>query len=61
MKRSRKDVTMIAAIAAMLLFAVFNFVFKPQGNELSTSRSDLAAIEKSVSDAKLELKVPVVT
>ena len=37
MNRSRKDVTMMVAMAALLIFAVFNFVFKPQRSELSTA------------------------
>ncbi len=41
MNRSRKDVTMMVAMAALLIFAVFNFVFKPQRSELSTARGDL--------------------
>ncbi len=41
MNRSRKDVTMMVAMVALLLFAVFNFVFKPQRSELSSARSDL--------------------
>ncbi|MGZ4740369.1 MAG: GspMb/PilO family protein [Ilumatobacteraceae bacterium] len=61
MKRSRKDVTMIAAIAAMLLFAVFNFVFKPQRTELSGAKSNLQGVEQNISDAELKLQAPTTT
>ncbi len=61
MKRSRKDLTMIAAIVAMLLFAAFNFVFKPQRSELSTAKSNLLGVEQNISKAELKLQVPAVT
>lgn len=58
MNRSRKDVTMMFAMGALLLFAVFNFVFKPQRNDLSAARADLQRVEQSVSDAELLLQAP---
>lgn len=61
MNRSRKDIVMLFAIGAMLLFAVFNFVFKPQSAQLSDARSDREAIEQSVSDAQLTLEAPTTT
>jgi Tfp pilus assembly protein PilO len=61
MNRSRKDVTMMVAMAALLIFAVFNFVFKPQRSELSTARSNLQTVEQKISDAALTLQVPVST
>jgi Tfp pilus assembly protein PilO len=61
MNRSRKDVTMIAAIVAMLVFAVFNFVFKPQRSDLSTAKSDLQTVQQNISDAELRLQAPAVT
>ena len=61
MNRSRKDVTMLAAIAAMLLFAVFNFVFKPQRTEVSNAKSNLQGVEQNISDAELKLQAPAIT
>lgn len=61
MNRSRKDVTMIAAMAALLVFAVFNFVFKPQRSELSTARSNLQTVEENIADAELQLRAPTPT
>jgi hypothetical protein len=61
MNRSRKDVTLMAVMGALLLFAVFNFVFKPQRSELSAAHGDLQQMEKNVSDADLQLRAPVTT
>ena len=61
MKRSRKDVTLMSAMGALLFFAVFNFLLKPQSSEISAARSDLQQVEKSVSDAELALLAPVGT
>ena len=61
MNRSRKDVTMMVAMAALLVFAVFNFVFKPQRSELSTARGNLPPVEQKISDAALQLQAPVST
>ncbi len=61
MNRSRKDVAMIVAMAVLLAFAVFNFVFNPQRSELSTARSDLQTVEQNISAAELQLQAPVST
>ena len=61
MNRSRKDVMMMVAVLALLLFAVFNFVFKPQRSELSSARSNLRTVEQNISDAELTLQAPVST
>jgi Tfp pilus assembly protein PilO len=61
MNRSRKDLTMMVAMAALLVFAVFNFVFKPQRSELSTARGNLQTVEQKISDAALKLQTPVPT
>lgn len=61
MNRSRKDVTMIVAMVALLTFAVFNFVFKPQRSELSNTRGQLGIVEQSISDAELTLQAVVAT
>ena len=59
MNRSRKDVAMMVAIGALLVFAMYNFVFRPQTSELSTARGELRSVEQSVSDAQLALQTPV--
>ena len=59
MNRSRKDVAMMAVMGVLLLFAAYNFVFKPQQSELSGARDDRAVAEQSVSDAQLSLQAPV--
>ena len=61
MNRSRKDVTMMAAMAGLLLFATFNFLFKPQRSELSSASSERRIVEQSVSDAELQLRTPATT
>ena len=48
MNRSRKDITLMFTMGALLLFAVFNFVFKPQRNDLASARSDLQQVEQSL-------------
>ena len=58
MNRSRKDVMMMAVMSVLLLFAVFNFVFKPQQGRLSGIRDDRAQIEQDISDAQLTLQAP---
>ena len=59
MNRSRKDIAMMAFMGVLLLFAAYNFVFKPQQSELSGARDDRAQAEQSVSDAQLSLQAPV--
>ena len=59
MNRSRKDIVMMFAMGALLVFAVFNFVFKPQRSDLSGARSELQRVEQDISDAQLTLKAPV--
>ncbi len=61
MNRSRKDLAMMALMGVLLLFAVYNFVFKPQQSELSGARDDRATAEQSVSDAQLALLTPIDT
>jgi Tfp pilus assembly protein PilO len=61
MNRSRKDVTLMYVIGALLLFAAYNFLIKPQGAELSDARSQRAGVEQSVSDAELALVAPSTT
>jgi Tfp pilus assembly protein PilO len=61
MNRSRKDITMMVVMTALFVFAIFNFVFKPQRSELSTARSDLQTVEQKISDAALKLQVPLPT
>ncbi len=59
MNRSRKDVAMMAVMGVLLLFAAYNFVFKPQQSELSGARDHRAQAEQSVSDAQLALQAPI--
>ena len=59
MNRSRKDVAMMAVMGVLLLFAAYNFVFKPQQSELSGARDHRAQAEQSVSDAQLSLQAPI--
>ena len=59
MNRSRKDIAMMAVMGGLLLFATYNFVFKPRQSELSTARDDRALAEQSVSDAQLALQAPI--
>ncbi len=59
MNRSRKDIAMMAFMGVLLLFAAYNFVFKPQQSELSGARDDRAQAEQSVSDAQLSLQAPI--
>ncbi len=61
MNRSRKDITLMFAMGALLLFAVFNFVFKPQRSELAAARSDLQQVEQRITDAELTLRAPTTT
>lgn len=61
MSRSRKDVTMLAAIGGLLAFAVFNFAFKPQHKQLSTARSDRQSVENEITVVQAELQAPVDT
>ncbi|MEO8265856.1 MAG: hypothetical protein ABI706_10145 [Ilumatobacteraceae bacterium] len=61
MNRSRKDMTMMAAMAGLMLFAAFNFLYKPQRSELSSASSELRSVEQSVSDAELLMQTPVTT
>lgn len=61
MIRSRKDLAMMAVIGGLLAFAVFNFVFKPQGKELSSTRSDLRSVESQISEAEADLLAPLET
>ena len=59
MNRSRKDVAMMAVMGVLLLFAAYNFVFKPQQSELSGARDNRAQAEQSISDAQLALRAPI--
>ena len=59
MNRSRKDIVLMFAMGAMLVFAVFNFVFKPQRSDLSGARSEVQHVEQDISDAQLTLRAPV--
>ena len=61
MNRSSKDVTMMVAMAGLMLFAAFNFLFKPQRSELSSASGELRSVEQSVSDAELQLLTPATT
>lgn len=61
MMRSRKDVVMMGAIGGLLAFAVFNFLFKPQSKELSSTRGDLHSVEKEIAVVQAELQQPVET
>ena len=61
MNRSRKDVVMMAVMGVLLLFAVFNFVFKPQQSKLSGLRDDQAQVEQNIVDAELTLQAPIDT
>ena len=58
MNRSRKDIAMMAVMGVLLLFAAYNFVFKPQQSELSGARDGRAQAEQSVADAQLALQAP---
>lgn len=59
MNRSRKDVAMMAVMGVLLLFAAYNFVFKPQQSELSGARDDRAQVEQKIADAQLVLQAPI--
>jgi Tfp pilus assembly protein PilO len=59
MNRSRKDIAMMAVMGVLLLFAAYNFVFKPQQSTLSGARDHRARAEQSVSDAQLALLAPI--
>jgi Tfp pilus assembly protein PilO len=59
MNRSRKDVAMMAVMGVLLLFAAYNFVFKPQQSNLAAVRDDRASIEQSVAGAQLDLQTPI--
>ena len=59
MNRSRKDVAMMAVMGVLLLFAAYNFVFKPQQSELSGARDDRAQAEQNISNARLSLQAPI--
>jgi Tfp pilus assembly protein PilO len=61
MNHSRKDVTLMFVIGALMLFAAYNFLIKPQGTELSDARSQRAGVEQSLSDAQLALVAPPTT
>jgi Tfp pilus assembly protein PilO len=61
MNRSRKDVAMMIVMGVLLLFAAYNFVFKPQQSNLSGARDDRASAEQSVADAQLDLQAPATT
>ncbi|MEY2553079.1 MAG: hypothetical protein QOC57_939 [Ilumatobacteraceae bacterium] len=61
MNRSRKDVTLMVVMGTLLLFAVFNFVFKPQRNSLSAARGDLQRVVLNLSAADATLRAPIVT
>jgi Tfp pilus assembly protein PilO len=61
MNRSRKDVTMMIVIGVLLVFATYNFVFRPQSNDLSAARAELQRVEQKISDAQLVLQEPVDT
>ncbi len=61
MNRSRKDVVMMAVMGVLLLFAVFNFVFKPQQSKLSALQDDRAQVEQNIVDAELTLQAPIDT
>jgi Tfp pilus assembly protein PilO len=59
MNRSRKDVVMMAVMGVLLLFVVFNFVFKPQQSKLSGLQDDRAQVEQNIVDAELTLQAPI--
>jgi len=61
MKHSRKDVTMMSLMGALVLFAAYYFVLKPQGSELSAARGDRQNVEQAISDAALALQRPLDT
>ena len=58
MNRSSKDMTLMVVIGALLLFAVYNFVFRPQRADLASVGDDLSSIEQQTSDARSLLQVP---
>ena len=43
MNRSRKDVAMMAVMGVLLLFAAYNFAFKPQQSE-SVSKGGICSL-----------------
>lgn len=59
MNRSRKDITLMFVIGALLLFAVYNFLIKPQRADLASVRDDVRRVEQDISDANLALRGPV--
>jgi type II secretory pathway pseudopilin PulG len=61
MNRSRKDVSMMIVIGVLLVFAMYNFLFRPQGTELSSARSQHQSIEQKIADAQRVLQAPVDT
>jgi Tfp pilus assembly protein PilO len=61
MNHSRKDITLMCVIGALMLFAAYNFLIKPQGAELSDARSQREGVEQSLSDAELVLLAPPTT
>ena len=48
MIRTRKDATMVIAMGVLLLFAVYNFVIRPQGSDLSAVRDERITTEQRV-------------
>jgi Tfp pilus assembly protein PilO len=60
MIRTRKDLVMLIAMGVLVLFAVYNFLIRPQGADLSSVRDERVAVEQAVSDAERDLVDPVV-
>jgi Tfp pilus assembly protein PilO len=61
MKHSRKDITLMIAMGAMVLFAAYWFLLKPQSSSLAAARSERQSVEQSISAAQLALQTPLDT
>ena len=61
MNRSRKDISMMAMVAVLLIFATYNFLFRPQRSDLSDTRSQLGRVQQNISEAQLALQKPLDT
>ena len=52
---------MMSLMGALVLFAAYYFVLKPQSSELSAARGDRQTVEQAISDAALTLQRPLDT
>lgn len=59
MNHARKDVVLMYVMGALLAFAAYNFLFRPQRADLSSARDSLQRVEQDISDARLTLQAPV--